>query len=89
MLRSMEWVVKDLYTMLQRNPKDFIDGDHEEPSIDVRLCIDLDTAQPRYTIRRGLVSYDSYHSEFCAASYVTLDTDAVELLNELINQLEE
>lgn len=90
MLQSLESVVKDLKATIKSDPEEFTDYGCDDPSIDVRLCIDLTPGQRLgYIFRTGLVDYDPYHSEYCASSCVTLDTNAAKLLDELINQIEE
>ncbi len=65
--------------------------DDDEPSIDVRLCIDFqDDGTPDWIIRSGDSSYDQRHSALCGASIVSLDTEfndeADETLENLIDQ---
>lgn len=84
MLRAMRFTVSDLQATLERNPEEYTEPGTDEPAIDIRLCID----PGRYIIRTGLSDYDLYHSRICAASCVTLETEAEELLNELIEEAE-
>lgn len=93
MLVELGAIVRGLKEDMLASPSDYIDtySDAETPSIDIRLCIDLTPSRYRSTgwlFRTGLVDYDQYHSEYCAASSVTPDTDAKELLQELIDQLD-
>jgi hypothetical protein len=60
--------------------------------IDVRLCLDFSNEKPVLFLRTGLVDYDEFHSEFCAANIVNKTTtisyeDATPVLEELINEL--
>jgi len=82
MLRSLQWVVSDLKRTLKNNPEDYVEHGTEEPSIDVRLCIDEDS----WIFRTGLVDYDPYHSLICCASSVNQDTEAEELLESLLEE---
>lgn len=76
--RALKITVSDL----KRDVEDILESDREEPSIDVRLCIDSDG----WIIRTGDSSFDPYHSAVCAASCVTADTESEELLEDLIQQ---
>ncbi len=93
MLANLESIVNELQTEIRANPSWYLEPGCDEPTIDVRLCIDLTerygVTTPTWVIRVGLVDYDQYHSEYCAASCVGLETDVSKLLSELINQLEE
>lgn len=62
--------------------------EHLEPGtdIDVRLCIDFAGDRSTWLFRTGSVDYDQWHSTFCGASSIGLDTDTEELLEDLINQ---
>lgn len=82
MLKALQWVVKDLKRDLNNNREEFIEPGTDIPSIDVRLCIDEDS----WIFRTGSVDFDPYHSLICSASSVHEDTEAEELLEELLNQ---
>lgn len=97
MCESLAEVVADLQDTMDANPEEYVDsytGDDGEPSIDVRLCVDLDASDRTgssggtWCFRTGVVDYDPRISQFCAASSVGPDTDAEELLAELIGQLD-
>lgn len=81
MLRSLQWVVKDLKRYLKDNPDYYVEIG-EDPSIDVRLCID----EGSWIFRTGSSCHDPYHSLICCASSVQEDTDTEELLEELLKQ---
>lgn len=82
MLKNLQWVVKDLKRYLKDNNEAINELMEEVPSIDVRLCIDEDS----WIFRTGSADYDPYHSLICSASSVQEDTEAEELLEELLNQ---
>lgn len=82
MLKSLQWVVRDLKGYLKNNPEDFKEPGSDSPSIDVRLCIDEDS----WIFRTGLADYDPYHSLICCASSVQEDTEAEELLERLLEE---
>jgi hypothetical protein len=83
-------IVSDLTDTMRQNPSDYVENGCDEPSIDVRLCIDVDSNDKpvNWIFRTGLSDYDQVHSRHCAASSVQLDTNANSLLNDLINQLD-
>jgi hypothetical protein len=87
MLTDLTDIVKDLKEAMQSDPEEYTDYGCEDPSIDVRLCIDLDRSKDSWIIRTGSSDYDQYHSDFCAASCIGLDTDAKKLLQELIDSV--
>jgi hypothetical protein len=95
MLRALEHIVKDLQRSLKADPGEYTEFGADEPTIDVRLCIDLWENDPNNSSRNGWIfrtgssDYDPYFSEYCAGLCVGLDTNAEDLLDELINQLEE
>lgn len=78
-VRALKITVSDLKRTIERDRDEYLDGE-----IDIRLCVDGDS---RWIIRHGLVDYDPYHSEFCSSSFVTQDTDADELADELIGEV--
>jgi hypothetical protein len=89
MLQALRYIVSDLKRTMRVDPAEFTEPGEDSPAIDVRLCIDhLDRKHPSWTFRTGSVDYDPYHSEYCGASCVTPDTDAEELLSELISQID-
>lgn len=65
---------------------DNIEPGTNEPSIDIRLCIDQDGS---WAFRTGSADYDQSHSYYCAASSIQSETGSDDLLKELLNQLEE
>jgi hypothetical protein len=88
MLQDLKEIVRDLKDTMLDNPEEYTDYGCDEPSIDVRLCIDTDRNDCiTWIIRTGSSDYDQYHSDFCAASCIGLDTDVKELLNDLINDI--
>lgn len=80
---------KEIGKDIENNIGDYLDQDCQEPSIDVRLCIDIDVKTPSWIFRTGCSDYDPVHSEYCAASCIGIDENAIELLEELLNQLDE
>lgn len=54
---------------------------------DIRLCVDKKRDGFEWLLRLGPVEYDTRHSDYCAASTLTPDTDVWELAEELIKQL--
>ena len=88
MLSDLTATVEELKTSMKLDPKLFTEAGCDEPSIDVRLCVDLERGSaPSWIIRTGSSDYDQYHSEYCSASCIGLDTDPKELLEELMNDL--
>jgi hypothetical protein len=91
MLGALEWCVKDLKRTIKANPLEYIDYDGDVPVIDIRLCLDLGIPEnrggPSWTFRVGDSSFDPYHSEYCAGSFVGIDTDPEELLEELVSDV--
>jgi hypothetical protein len=90
MLANLEAIVKELQKDLKLSPDD-------EPTIDIRLCVDKpnelsDRCYPpndwTWLFRVGLSDYDPYHSDYCSASCVGLNTSPNELLEEMINGLD-
>lgn len=77
-IRALTWTVRDLQRMIQKDTDELYDGE-----IDVRLCVDGES----WIIRHGDVSFDPYHSDLCAASFVVEDTDAETLADELMGQI--
>jgi hypothetical protein len=77
-------VVSDLKAAIEMCPKDYIELGTDEPSIDVRLIIDPETAS--WNINTGSSDCDQWHSEYCVASCVTLDTTTDDLFTELLSQ---
>lgn len=78
-LRALRITVKDLQRTIERDMDELHDGE-----IDIRLCVD---GECEWIIRTGDVSYDPYHSEYCAATLVVLDTNPDELVDELLNDI--
>lgn len=83
-------IVSDLTDTMRQNPLEYTERGCDEPSIDIRLCIDVDSNDKpvSWIFRTGDSSYDQRHSRYCSALSVHLDTDTNELLNDLINQLD-
>ena len=85
MLKVLVGIVKREKTWINNNLHEY--SETEVPGVDIRLCIDLhDSSWIFYT---GLADYDQRHSEYCSASCIGLDTNALTLLTELIDQIEE
>lgn len=90
MLTDLTDIVNDLKATMQGDPEEYTDWGSEEPSIDIRLCIDSTRrGEMTWIIRTGSSDYDQYHSDYCAALSVGLDTKSEELLTDLINQLDD
>lgn len=103
MLENLTDIVSDLKSQIEVNPEEYTEYGTDEPSIDIRLCIDLTKSDPNapltpfftnysgrdgtWIFRTGLVDYDQRHSLYSAASSVQLDTNPEVLLNDLINQI--
>jgi hypothetical protein len=89
-----EWMRQELITTIlewqeemANHPKEYTEPGTDEPSIDIRLCIDFEAEQGSWIFRIGSVDYDPYHSQYCAASCITLDTNANSLLDDLFEQV--
>lgn len=89
MFEALSAIVVDLQATLMGDPAEYTEHGCDEPSIDIRLCIDIYHCREggSWTFRTGDSSYDQRHSEYCAASSVTPDTGAAKLLADLIEQL--
>ncbi len=100
MLRDLEQIIEDCKATMQFNPKEYTEHGCDEPTIDIRLCIDpistnsnpfsltselIDTFD--WIFRTGSVDYDQRHSRYCAASCIGLDTKPMDLLTELVDQV--
>ncbi len=74
---------------MKASPKDYTEHGCDEPSIDIRLCIDERASGKGFTwiFRTGDSSYDLAHSYFCGASCITLDTKILDLLTELVDDV--
>lgn len=78
---------------MQRDPKEYTDPGCDEPSIDVRLCIDRHEVKPglpvhyAWCFRTGLSDFDQMHSNWCAASSIGIGTEPRDLLNDLLNEV--
>lgn len=100
MTRALRAIVNDCKRSMAADRSLYMDSEHEEPSIDVRLCVDryetnsnpfslVSPLETRFewTFRTGDVSYDQRHSRYCAASSITLDSTVESLLVDLIDQI--
>lgn len=80
--------IKDLQGLMKSDPKEYIEHGCDEPSIDIRLCIELDGS---WIFRTGDSSFDERHSALCGASSVQLDTETkgkkLPLLEKLLDQV--
>ncbi len=84
--------VENLKSFVRINPEEFTEAGSDEPSIDVRLCVDeYDGLNRSFTwiIRTGDASFDQKHSPYCAASLIGLDTEPRALAQELIDDIAE
>lgn len=89
MLTDLNNIIREYKEDLINNPNEYTELGCDEPTIDIRLCIDLDShGDPNWLFRIGLVDYDPYFSEYCAASCIGLDSDASGLFSYLVNQLD-
>lgn len=88
-------MLADLIEIVKQS-KEYLSEDNDF-SCDVRLCIDrADTRHGygdsnvgfKWIIRVGQADYDQRHSEYCSASCIGQDTDAEELLKDLIERLD-
>ncbi len=95
-LRHLKSLVRHMIQEIKANPDLYIGDGDEEPSIDVRLCVDKpkelsSRVHPpshwTWVVHTGSSDYDTYHSDYCAGSSVGIDTDAEELVSELIGDL--
>lgn len=88
MLVELHQIVTDLKKELAADPLPYKENDDDDPSIDIRLCIDLSDFGGSWIFRTGHVQFDQYHSQYCGASAVTLAVDDVPaLLTELTGQM--
>lgn len=93
MIQDLTSVVENLKSWMRTDAQAFTEFGSEEPSTDIRLCIDLEGFSPyrseSWIFRTGPSDYDPVHSQYCSASSIGLDTDAKDLLAELIGGLNE
>jgi hypothetical protein len=87
MLADLRGIIERSKMEMRAYPKDYIEPGCENPSIDIRLCIDLENHYG-WIFRLGSSDYDPYHSEYCGGSSIQLDTVAEDLLGDLLSQLE-
>lgn len=92
MLADMRRIVARARENMAVSPEDYTERGADGPSIDVRLCIDIDSTLYRregWIIRTGSVDFDPVHSQFCAAGCIGLGDDTPEdILDYLIRQLD-
>lgn len=97
MLQALTGIVEDLKDTMSADPAEYTDpyADDATPCIDVRLCVDVADTGKRagliggnWVFRTGLVDFDPRHSQYCGASSVSPDTDAEDLLEDLLSQLD-
>ena len=90
MFNNLRDIVSDLIDTMRQNPSEYTERGCDDPSIDIRLCIDVDNDDEPSTwiFRTGLSDYDQSHSRYCSASSIGIDTDVNDLLNDLIGQLD-
>jgi hypothetical protein len=74
-----------LQTAIQAKPGDYIEFGCDEPFIEIRLQY----RNGGYAIHTGDPSYDQDHRGAWGAGLIGLDTDAAELADDLIEQVEE
>ena len=90
MLGSLTELVEILKENMRLDTTNYIEEEGEDPSIDIRLAIDNEKETYRsigWRFWYGSSDYDSYHSQYCAASSVGLDTKPDELLKDLLNDI--
>ena len=89
MLQELNNIIREYKKDLINNPNEYTELGCDEPTIDIRLCIDLEShGGPNWIFRIGLVDYDTYFSEYCAENCITLNSDASGLFSDLVNQLD-
>lgn len=89
MIQHLTRIIKECQENMRIDPAYYTERGSDEPSIDIRLCIDLEShGGPNWIVRIGLVDYDPYFSEYCSASCIGLDTKPEDLLTELTDSLE-
>jgi hypothetical protein len=81
-LRINKW-----HQWMRTAPQDYIEPGYDEPGIDVRLCVDRIGDRYEWMLREGEESYDSWHSDYYAATNVGLDANAEDLVDDLIKQI--
>jgi hypothetical protein len=88
MYQDLQTIIIDLTHEMRTDPKLYTEHGCDEPSIDIRLCIDAHNDSFTWCFRTGDSSYDQRHTTYCAASSIQLDTGTDELLNQLIGDIE-
>lgn len=87
MRRDINQIVKTCIGDIKRDPKAYTERGTDDPSIDIRLCIDLEPKPSSWIFRVGLSDYDPRHSEYCGGSCIGIDTKGEDLLLELVDQV--
>lgn len=89
MLRYLNELIPNLKSSIDAQPEEFKESEDDEPSIDIRLCIDLnDDGTGSWIFRTGDSSYDQQHSQYCSTTSIGIDSNAAELLDYLIQDLD-
>jgi len=88
--KDYRFMIQDLRSIQAMIDDDCRESPDDEPSIDVRLCVDFDHDDPNWIIRYGDSSYDQRHSEMCGADMIGKDTkfsdEADTTLESMIDQ---
>jgi hypothetical protein len=89
MLTDLADIVACLKEDMAADPALYTEHGADSPSIDVRLCVDINHCRDSGTwiIRTGSADYDPRHSEYCSSGAISPDTDPNDLLDDLIDQL--
>lgn len=83
MLATITELIDDAVATMQAAPLEYTEHGADEPTIDIRLCVDNDG----WIFRTGDASFDQRHSRYCSASCIGLNTQAGELLEQLIDDV--
>jgi len=89
MLEGLTSICAELKGWLRTHPEDHTERGCDTPSINVRLCVDVDyrTGEFSWAFRTGDASFDQRHSRWCGASNVEHDTVITKLLTTLTDQI--
>jgi hypothetical protein len=88
-LRDLKRIIRDCKPDLKANPELYIENGCDEPSIDVRLCVDPEPDETfSWILRVGSPDYDQRHSVYCSAGSIGILTKAESLFEQLVREIE-
>ncbi len=87
--RNLSIYMREFKPRLRKDPDCYRESRDDEPTIDIRLCIDASPGPDSFEwiFRTGDSSYDQRHSRYCGAGCIGIGTKVDDLLLELIDQV--